>query len=374
MSLLRWIYYSTALGGWAAFCGWLVAEILRAGIKREAHVLQVAVTAGVTGAAIGLGLCLAAAMQSGQWRQLARRALPSLAGGGLGGIVGGLAANALYFDGHGLPRAFGWMIMGLVIGVVEGLYEKSPRKIRNGLIGGGLGGLLGGAMFDPIALWTRTDSGMASRATSLVVLGLCIGGAVSLVQVVLKQAWLTVVDGYRTGRQLNLTEPLTVLGRSDRLAMPLLGPQSRDVEAEHVRVTRQSDGSYALEDNHTRIGTRLNTQPVTGQMPLRDGDVIRIGGNLVRFNERRRRAIRPPAPERWSDEVRPPAATPPVPLPPAAVVLPAPPPAPLPPPPPRFPSGAIPPAARPATYPAIRPPPPPAVPPSSPPPEQARPR
>ena len=49
------------------------------------------------------------------------------------------------------------------------------------------------------------------------------------------------------------------------------------------------DGSYCLEDNHSKLGTRLNSQAVTGPAPLKDGDVIRLGTNLVRFNERRRR-------------------------------------------------------------------------------------
>src|SRR5262249_14762410 len=64
----------------------------------------------------------------------------------------------------------------------------------------------------------------------------------------------------------------------------------------------QPDGSYLLEDNKTRTGTRLNTQPVQGRAPLRDGDMIRLGCNYVRFNERQRRseaaspAPAPPAP------------------------------------------------------------------------------
>jgi hypothetical protein len=114
--------------------------------------------------------------------------------------------------------------------------------------------------------------------------------AVSLAQVVLRDAWLTVVDGYRTGRQLDLTRAVTVLGRSDMSPLPFLGPTNKDLDQQHLRIIRCADGSFALEDNDSKLGTRLNTQPVRGRMPLKNGDVIRLGANLVRFNERKRRA------------------------------------------------------------------------------------
>jgi hypothetical protein len=366
MSLRRLIYYSALVGGWAAFCGWLVSEMLRADVKPGAAALLVMLTAGITGAAVGLGLNVVAGMCNGQWRQLLRRAVPGLAGGGIGGVLGGLVGNFLYQ--HGQPRAIGWMILGLAVGVVEGLYEKSSRKIRNGLIGGAIGGLLGGLLFDPVVRWTATGSGMTGRAASLVVLGMSIGGAISLAQVVLKEAWLTVLDGYRTGRQLSLTQPVTVLGRSDNLPLPFLGPMNRDLEPEHLRIVRRAGGSYVLEDNHSRLGTRLNNQPVTEAAPLADGDVIRLGRNLVRFNQRRRPRVQeqPAAPaSRWSEPL--PAAgatgiasaTPPAPLP-----RPAPSPGPLPPSAPALlPPGA--PGKASATPPA---PPPPPVPASGPPP------
>ena len=43
----------------------------------------------------------------------------------------------------------------------------------------------------------------------------------------------------------------------------------------------------------SRLGTRLNNQPVQGPTPLKDGDVIKFGTNFVRFNERHKRAGQP---------------------------------------------------------------------------------
>jgi hypothetical protein len=298
MSLVRLIYYSAMISAWAAFLGWGVAEAITSAANIDpattAHatgvflrfVLMVA-TAGIIGAAIGLGLNVLGGMANGRWRQLVRRAGPGLlcgfAGGSAGGIVGGLM---YYYD---LPRAIGWAVFGLGVGCAEGIYDRSFRKIRNGLVGGAAGGFVGGLLFNWICDLRWTESGAASRAAGFVVLGLSIGAAIGLAHVVFRVAWLTVVDGYRTGRQLNLTQPLTLLGRGDHVPLPFLGPTNKDLDSEHARIRRMPDGSYCLEDNHTQLGTRLNGQPLTAAMPLADGDVIRLGTNLVRFNERRQR-------------------------------------------------------------------------------------
>lgn len=106
--------------------------------------------------------------------------------------------------------------------------------------------------------------------------------------VVWRRAWLTVLDGYRPGRQLILIEHVTILGRGDHLPLPFLGYSGRNLESEHARVIRHRDGSYTVEDNQTEVGTRLNGETVTKPAVLRDGDVIRLGSNMVRFNWRRR--------------------------------------------------------------------------------------
>jgi len=78
---------------------------------------------------------------------------------------------------------------------------------------------------------------------------MCIGILIGLVKVVFKDAWLTVLDGYRPGRQLILAEARTVLGRAEYAALPFLARGDADVELEHARIVRQPDGRFALEDN-----------------------------------------------------------------------------------------------------------------------------
>jgi len=288
MSFPRFVYYSAAIGGWAALLAWLAAEVLFLGSGRLGGTLETVLTAAVTGAAIGAGLQLVSGMTNPQWRRLLPRALPGLIGGGIGGAVGGLLGTILY-SGLGLPRALGWIVMGAGIGSAEGLYEASRRKIRNGLIGGCLGGLVGGSLFDPIA---AAGSDLPSRATALVILGLSIGALIGLTHVALKEAWLTVLDGYAPGRQLILAAPVTVLGRGDHLPLPFLGYAGKDLESEHLEISRQPDGTYVLRDRGSRVGTRLNGQPVGDPVVLEDGDVIKLGTNLVRFEHRGRGVAR----------------------------------------------------------------------------------
>jgi hypothetical protein len=288
MPLVQLVYCSAVIAGWAAFLGWLVSEYLFFGAGAEPGIFQDMLIGGIIGAAIGLGLNVIAGMANAQWKQLLLRALPGLLGGCLGGAAGSLIGDIL--GRVEVPRGFGWMIVGLGIGCVEGLYERSPSKLRNGLIGGGIGGLLGGFLFDPISALVATESGMTARATAFVILGMCIGALIGLAQVVFREAWLTVLDGYRVGRQLILSQPVTILGRAEHLPLPFLGPRNKDLEPQHVKIIRRPGGSYAAEDNHSRLGTRLNNQPLQGQAPLRNGDVLKLGTNFVRFNERRKRS------------------------------------------------------------------------------------
>ena len=309
MSFIRVVYYSALAGGWGAFVGWLLAEILFFRSGEAGGSTQVAAIGAIVGAAIGLGLSVVAGLANGRLAQIAMRALPGLVAGGFGGALGSFVGDLLY---PYLGRAPGWMIVGIGIGMVEGLYERSASKLRNGFIGGALGGLLGGLLFDPIQHWMAHGSGMSSRAAAFVMLGVAIGALIGLVQVVLKDAWLTVLDGYRPGRQLIISRPVTALGRGDHLPLPFLGPMNAGIESEHVRIVRQASGVFVLEDNHTKLGTRLNNQPLTQPTALKDGDVIKFGTNFVRFNERRRKEGQEPVSPAFQGQVR--AAPPPPPV------------------------------------------------------------
>ncbi len=241
-----------------------------------------------------------AGMANAQWKQLLKRVGSGLVAGGIGGAIGGALGDFLYATasvrdvlGEVLSRSVGWMMMGAGIGVVEGLYERSPAKLRNGLLGGAVGGLLGGFILEKgsslISAGFRASS-MSSAATAFVILGICIGVLIGLVKVALKEAWLTVRDGYRPGRQLILAEASVLLGRAEYATLPFMGRVDADeVELEHAHIIRQSGGQFLLVDNNSRTGVRVNNVRVNGSVILKQGDTIKIGVNSIEFNERHRR-------------------------------------------------------------------------------------
>src|SRR5215471_18674256 len=135
MSFHRLIYYSAIIGGWAAFAGWLISELVLLRRATGFSLLSLMLTTGFVGGAIAGGLGILAGAANGQWKQNLYRLWLGLGGGFIGGALGGAVGGIIY---DLLPvmifRVFGWTLMGLAIGSVEGVYDVNIRKIRNGLI------------------------------------------------------------------------------------------------------------------------------------------------------------------------------------------------------------------------------------------------
>ena len=56
-----------------------------------------------------------------------------------------------------------------------------------------------------------------------VALGMCIGLLVGLAQVILKEAWIKVEAGFRSGREMILAKDKTSIGRAEGVDIPLFG-------------------------------------------------------------------------------------------------------------------------------------------------------
>jgi pSer/pThr/pTyr-binding forkhead associated (FHA) protein len=291
MSLIRLVIWSCLIGGWSAFFGWLFME-LALGRWVADHAALAILMATLIAIPIGGGISVAAGLTTPQWNLLGKRLLIGLAAGLGGGLLGALLGscvfapfnyfNTLVFVG----RTMGWAMIGVGIGagigVSEGWIDRSFQKLRNGLIGGVLGGFVGGLAFYPVS---RIAGDMSSRALSFVMLGICVGLFIGLAQVILKQAWLTVEDGFRAGRQLILGQDVITMGTSEKSSLIFIAYGAKGVEPVHLKITKQPDGGYLLEDNQSRTGTLLNGQPVKAPTVLADGDTIQFGVNVVRFNE-----------------------------------------------------------------------------------------
>ena len=297
MSFLRLIYWTSLLGGWSAFVAWLVTELVfgrwidpSRSSDFVAAILVVLMSATVA-AAIGGAIGGASAFANPHWLNVVKRVLPGLAGGFVVGAIGMSPGLILAFVKTPVVvelfvelfiRIICLTFVGVGIGVIEGLCERSWKKTRNGLIGGLVGGFLGGLFF-PLISWLIGS--VSGRAFAFVLLGVCIGLFIGLAQVVLKEAWLTVEEGFRPGRQMILTQDLFTMGTSEKSNFIFIAYGAKGVEPLHLRISKQLDGGYLLEDNQSRGGTLLNGAKITEPTVLRDGDAIQFGINVVRFNE-----------------------------------------------------------------------------------------
>ena len=280
MSLIRTIYYSGLLAAWGALIAWAFSETF----VIDRLPLDVMLTASVVGGAIAFAVSLAGRLAGTSVVRAIVQASPSFLGGAIGGALAGLLGDVAY--SFGLPRAVGWLVMGAGIGVVDGIRDSSIAKARNGLIGGALGGLIGGLVFDPVQAFVSSSSGMSSRAIAFVVLGAAIGCGIGLAQVILRDAWLTVVDGYRPGRQIILSREITALGTAEHLPMSFRGPLAAGVAAHHLHIKRLTNGRYSAEPVSQNNQTLLNREAILRPTLLNDGDIIRLGSNIIRFSEK----------------------------------------------------------------------------------------
>lgn len=302
MSFRLFVYYCAVCGGWAAFIGWLLGALIvphnpnnligEAGLKGMFLGLLVAVGLGLVDA-----LWLLSLRQIGQ---ILLRLAIAVVIGGVGGLAGGITGQFLFelSNGVGPVLIVGWTLLGILCGVSVGSYEflasvvgkKDMRGSRSKLLKCLLGGMIGGMVGGGLALFFRTSLpamfNHLPTAIGFVALGACIGLLVGLAQVILKEAWVRVEEGFRAGRDMILAKEKTSLGRAEGSDIALFGDAG--VEKLHAHIVLQ-DGRYLLEDNATPGGTIVNDQKVNGRTELFSGDQIRIGKSVLRFYERQKR-------------------------------------------------------------------------------------
>jgi hypothetical protein len=303
MSFRLFIYYCALSGGGGAFFGWAVGRALAG---------PTVLGDGIKGLWLGLGVALALGLVDALWacslRQMgaiAARVLVALMVGCLGGLLGGLLGRALYeWHAWDFFVVFGWTLTGLLIGVSLGVFDLlvsiaqnqstqgAVAKILKGLIGGTLGGILGGFLYlvlqgawaglfsdkPPKSLWSPSSWGF-------VALGMCIGLLIGLTQVILKEAWVKVEQGFRKGREQILAKQEVTIGRGESCDIGLFGDMA--VERMHCKIVRQGN-NYLLVDVGSTTGTYVNDERVVQPRPLRSGDAIRLGKCLLRFGERQK--------------------------------------------------------------------------------------
>jgi hypothetical protein len=302
MSFKNFIYYCMIYGGIAGFCAWLTAYVLR--FIPPSRLMDDVATGAVIGLLVAGVIGALDALLNSVGIQRFVRVFFCMVVGLLGGAAGA-GIGAVLQQWFGVPRLVGWTFAGTAIGAGIAVFDlqrallagkgmsMARRKLINGIIGGTLGGVLGGFCFDSMGLvfsnlfrnWD-INAMQSPAAFGITILGMCIGLLIGLAQVLLKEAWIRVEKGFRPGREMMLTKPETTVGRAESCDIGLFGDNK--VEKIHVKIILQN-GRYMLADQGTPDGTYLNGDRITEPAPLRNGDIIRVGKNELRFGERTKR-------------------------------------------------------------------------------------
>src|SRR5579884_3899270 len=306
MSFRLFIYYCAWGGGLAALVGWALGRL----VPDYDSLGQAGLKGMFLGMLVALGLALIDALWDRTPGRLGRSAVGILLAalvGAAGGVMGGMVGQALYaWFARAVFLVLGWAITGLLTGTALGVFallravqraeELRPawRKMAQGGLGGAVGGVLGGilllvlkSLFGRMFPADTLEQLRSPSATGFVVLGACIGLAVGLTRVILKEGWLRVEKGFRAGRELILSRSATTMGRGEECDVGLFGDPS--VEKLHARIVR-SGRRFTLVDAGTKQGTLLNGKRIARAETLRSGDTIEVGRSVLRFGERQRRA------------------------------------------------------------------------------------
>ena len=92
-------------------------------------------------------------------------------------------------------------------------------------------------------------------------------------------ACVVIIYGGDLGRCIRLHEDVITIGRDDTndVSIPL-----HTISRQHARLFRR-EGSHFVEDLGSKNGTYVNEVEIAGAMPLRNGDLLRCGGAVLKF-------------------------------------------------------------------------------------------
>lgn len=193
-----------------------------------------------------------------------------------------LKDNASTFS-SAFVRAMGWAILGLGIGLSIGLIKPDKKRVLYCCIGGLIGGFLGGFIFNFVASAVNlgeTDTGTVPRAIGYIIMGILIGLGIGLLEQFAKSAWLKVIRGEFEGKEYLVFSGTTSIGNSGKNTIVLF--KDKLVAPSHCDIILEGN-KYVLIDKGSPMGTIINGMRVNKHI-LKQGDIIAIGNSVLVFN------------------------------------------------------------------------------------------
>lgn len=281
------LVYGALLGAVGGIVGCWVGEPLvqYRSTSAAGRLAIVLACSGLYAAFIGTAVGMADGLKERSRRKTLTGALLGALLGLGGGVGGGWLAELVYetlvrCDLGLIGRSLGWLLVGGAIGVSVGAASRSPRRACFSAIGGMVGGYLGGGSFEVVDVVVANE-----RLGRLIALGLTggfIGAVITLVEEIVKQAWVIVLNGRLEGVRFILTKTQTLIGRSVRSDIGLSDYEG--IARDHARIVREGN-LYLLMASEDSPGVQLNGRSVK-RGPLTDGDRITVGKARLAFGSK----------------------------------------------------------------------------------------
>jgi hypothetical protein len=209
----------------------------------------------------------------------------------LGGLAASLVVDRIYhFIGgadHGalrqsLSQSISWAVLGSFVAIAPGVVAKNRKRLYIGLAGGALGGLIGGLLLDPFS--DLTGSPEIGRLIAICCIGAITGAATGLIERAARTGWLRVTAGVIKGKQFILYRNPTYIGSAPDCQIYLF--RDPKVGRRHAAI-HLLKGRIEIEDLPLGGPTLVNSIPIT-RRSLKQGDQITIGATKFQFQEKNR--------------------------------------------------------------------------------------
>ena len=100
--------------------------------------------------------------------------------------------------------------------------------------------------------------------------------------------YLVVLEGSVPGRRLEIGSEILTIGRGIKQTLVVDDP---DVSRVHLRVSLVA-GEVVAEDMDSTNGTFVDGKPIKGAVTLKDGCVLRMGGQVIKYERRSRQDVK----------------------------------------------------------------------------------
>ncbi|MGI5126007.1 protein kinase domain-containing protein [Pseudonocardia sp. CA-107938] len=294
----NWMARNTVLAGLtagllSAVLVILIQLVLGSAVPPQAAAPVLVLSAG---ALLTAGLAGVPRATMGAWGSAAKLALGGAALGGALSAVGLGIYTLLTYQTVTDGRADGmlvlaWLVVATSIGVAAGILRGSGRAVVSGVVGGLVGGfvsglvhLASGPMYVGPGKFVYLEIDVTAPLTVLAIVIACavMGLAIGIVDRLRRRSWLTVIEGGLRGRELILDRRETHIGTAGSAALRIVGDPG--VAPHHAVLVGQDDRYVVICRAAADVNGRRVTSPAP--IPLTSGDVLRIGGSFIRFEQR----------------------------------------------------------------------------------------